>query len=72
MDMPKDFMPEAGIAANLPELTDGPGRYRVSGVDRESKMDTSLVLRADSAANAKVKAELEGVIVTAVEFVGRF
>jgi hypothetical protein len=44
----------------------GPTRFRVVGVDRESKYDTELVVVAQSAANAKVKAELEGVIVTDV------
>jgi hypothetical protein len=55
----------------FPVIADGPGRYRVSGVDRESKMDTSLVVRADSPENAKVKGELEGIVVTRVEFQGR-
>jgi hypothetical protein len=42
------------------------GRFEVSGVDRESKMDTTTYVTADSAANARVKAELDGIIVTQV------
>jgi hypothetical protein len=47
--------------------TDGPGKYCIKGVDRETKMDTTLHIHAESAANAKVKAELEGVIVTSLQ-----
>lgn len=46
--------------------TDGPGRYMIVGVDRESKMDTTWHVQASSAANAKAKAELEGIVVTDV------
>jgi hypothetical protein len=46
--------------------TDGPGKYRVEGVDRKTEMDTTLHVHADSAANAKVKAELQDIVVTAV------
>ena len=42
------------------------GKYEVFGVDRQSKLDTSWVVTASSEANARVKAELEGIIVTAV------
>lgn len=45
----------------------GPGRFKVSGVERATKKDTVWYCEADSAANAQVKAELEGIIVTAVE-----
>lgn len=47
-----------------------PGRYEVIGVDRESKLDTTLVVNADSEANAKVKAELEGIIATQIKRIG--
>jgi hypothetical protein len=47
--------------------TDGPGKYCIKGVDRESKMDTTLHIQAESAANAKVKAELDGVVVTSIQ-----
>ncbi len=42
------------------------GRFRVVGVDRESKLDTSLVVHAESTANARAKGELQGIIVTNV------
>lgn len=50
----------------LAEAPVSPGRFRVSGVDRESRLDTTWYCDADSEANAKVKAELEGIIVTSV------
>lgn len=43
------------------------GRYKVTGVDRESGLDTTWYCQADSPANAHVKAELQGIIVTNVE-----
>jgi hypothetical protein len=46
--------------------TDGPGRYRINGVNRATKQDATVEVDADSAANAKVKAELDGIIVTSV------
>ena len=36
-------------------------------VDRQTKMDTTWNVRAVNEANAKVKAELEGIVVTSVE-----
>jgi hypothetical protein len=42
-------------------------RYRIDGVDRETKLGMTFHIESDSAANAKVKAELEGVIVTSVQ-----
>jgi hypothetical protein len=61
--------------ADLADLADlvtpadlvGPGRFVVKGVDRETRMDTQWVCEAESEANARVKAELEGIVVTAVE-----
>ncbi len=50
--------------------TDGPGRFALYGVDRETAMDTRIVIDADSADNAKVKAELRGVLVTRIERIG--
>jgi hypothetical protein len=44
----------------------GRGRYRVAGVVAETKVDVTLHVDADSPANAKVKAELSGVVVTDV------
>lgn len=61
---PKD----AGL--NPRDATDGPGQFRVVGVNRESGKDAELVIDAQSIANAKVKAELTGLIVTDVKRVG--
>ena len=40
--------------------------FTVKGVDRESGFDTELTVHADTADNARIKAELKGVVVTAV------
>jgi len=39
-------------------------QFKIAGVDKESQLDTELVVEADTEANAKVKAELRGVVVT--------
>ena len=49
------------------EIGTGPGNYRVVGVVRSTGTDTKMHLYAESPANAKVKAELRGVIVTDIE-----
>ncbi len=54
-----------GLPVDLP--ADKPGKFRVSGVDRESGLDAVLYIDAESAPNARVKAELRGMIVTQVE-----
>jgi hypothetical protein len=56
------------VAAMPPPLgtASGEGHYQVAGVDRETKMDTVWHTHAASAANAKVKGELQGIIVTEV------
>lgn len=41
-------------------------RFTVLGVHRETGQDAQLAIEADSAANAKVKAEIQGVTVTRV------
>ncbi|NQV80625.1 MAG: hypothetical protein HQ495_08725 [Alphaproteobacteria bacterium] len=41
-------------------------RYTIRGVDRETGMDTERSILADTPANAKVKAELKGIVVTEV------
>ena len=69
--MPAGYAPEPELPPAIATGNHGPGRYKVSGVDRASKMDTSMVIHAESATNAKVKGELEGIIVTSVEFVGK-
>ncbi len=48
-------------------VADGPGRYRVEGVHKQTKMDISKYIQADSAANAKVNAELDGMVVTSIK-----
>jgi hypothetical protein len=45
---------------------DQPGRFRVIGVDRASGYDTHIDVSADSEANAKVKGELAGIVVTRI------
>ncbi len=50
----------------IPILPDGPGQYRIQGVHRETKMDISKYIQADSAANARVKAELDDIVVTSI------
>jgi hypothetical protein len=45
-------------------VDDGPGRYRIEGVDRATRMDTTFRIEAQSKANAVAKAELQGVVVT--------
>ena len=50
----------------IPAAADGPGKYRVVGVDKATRADRELTVEAASRDNAQVKAELEGVIVTSV------
>ena len=45
---------------------DGVGTYRVVGVDKHTRADRELSIEAASRANAQVKAELDGIIVTSV------
>jgi hypothetical protein len=59
--------PIAGHAFPVQAIEDGPGKFRVVGVDRDSGMDVTDHIDAASAANAKVKAELRGIVVTRVE-----
>jgi hypothetical protein len=47
-------------------MADGPGRFCVLGVDRTTRMDRELVIAAASLENARIKAELEGIIVTRI------
>ena len=70
---PSAQRPKGYYGAKVLSMPAGPpgGRYKVRGVDRASKMDTSMVVTADSAENTKVKGELEGIVVTKVEWQGR-
>ena len=43
-----------------------PGSWEVLGVDRASGMDTRIRVEAETAANARAKGELKGMIVTEV------
>jgi len=47
-------------------VVDEPGMFCVEGVDKATKMDTTWRCRAGSEANARIKAELEGIIVTRI------
>jgi hypothetical protein len=47
--------------------TDGPGKFRITGVDQRTSLDVTDYITADSAANAKVKAELRGIVVTKID-----
>ncbi len=55
-----------GFEATPVAYADGPGSYRVAGVDKQSRADRDIIVQADSRANAQVKAELDGIIVTSV------
>src|SRR4051812_35541525 len=51
-------------------VVDGPGKFIVIGVDRTTRADKQITLDAASAENARVKAELEGIVVTEVRRIG--
>jgi hypothetical protein len=50
----------------LPAQPDGPGSYRVIGVDRATREDKDITIEAASSDNPRVNAELEGIVVTEV------
>jgi hypothetical protein len=58
-------LPEA--AAKIGTHESGTFSFRIIGVDRNTGLDRTWVTRAATEANAKVKGELQGIIVTAVE-----
>lgn len=66
----KEQRPARGSAsdsgAQIAPADDGPGMFRVVGVKREDGSDTVTEIQAQSMANAKVKAELAGLVVTDV------
>ena len=43
-----------------------PSRYRIDGIDKQTSMDTTWYCHANSPENAKIKAELQGIIVSNV------
>jgi ABC-type antimicrobial peptide transport system permease subunit len=45
----------------------GPGKFRITGIDSTTKMDTAWYCEVVSEANAKIKGELEGIIVTQID-----
>jgi hypothetical protein len=64
-----DVVPVAarsGPAVPVQEIGRGPGRYRIVGVVAATGTDIQMYLHAETPANAKVKAELKGVVVTDV------
>jgi hypothetical protein len=58
--------PRAAFPVVLTAEADGAGTYRVVGVDKNTRGDRELTIDAASRANAQVKAELDGIIVTSV------
>jgi hypothetical protein len=66
-DTRNDYVPPSGFPVVQAESGDGPGRFRIAGVDRTSGADVTDHIAAESAANARVKAELRGIVVTKVE-----
>ncbi|MGD0387824.1 MAG: hypothetical protein ABSC42_02620 [Tepidisphaeraceae bacterium] len=63
--IPHDY-PGVTVIPDYSPTTDGPGRYRIEGVNRATKEDVVREIQANSAANAKAKAELDDILVTAV------
>lgn len=53
-----------GVRPEILLRDDRPGRYRILGVVAATGTDTKMYIEAESLANARVKAELRGVIVT--------
>jgi membrane protein YdbS with pleckstrin-like domain len=41
-------------------------KFTIRGVDKDSRFDTNLIVEADTEGNARVKAELQGIVVTEV------
>lgn len=65
---PTTSAPRPSAGTTYSPITQRPvGQYRVRGVDRATKMDTTWVCTAESPENAKAKGELEGILVTSVE-----
>jgi hypothetical protein len=58
---------ESGQPVPVQDIGRGPGRYRILGVVAATGTDIQMYVSAETPANAKVKAELKGVIVTEVE-----
>jgi len=54
-------------AVPVTDSNDGPGRYRIAGVVRKTGVDIKMHVEAATMANARAKAELNGVLVTGIE-----
>jgi hypothetical protein len=65
-ESPTAFPVVADPVPALPISNDGPGRYRIVGVVAATGTDTKMFVEAETLANAKVKAELRGVVVTEI------
>lgn len=48
------------------DVSDGPGTFEVKGANRETRTDAVQNYEAENPANAKIKAELDGIIVSSV------
>lgn len=55
----------APAARSQPPAASSVKRYRIDGIDKESKMETTGFYEASTEANARAKAELDGILVTA-------
>ena len=59
--------PSGGFPVAPSSYPAGPAQYKVFGVDRQTRMDRVWPCTAESPENARVKGELEGIVVTRVE-----
>jgi hypothetical protein len=64
--MKRPAAPPAAFPVVTSAEADGPGSYRVVGVDRATRADRDVTIEAASRANAQVKAELDGMVVTSL------
>lgn len=54
-------------SSGFPVQSAGPSRFKISGVRKDTRQDVTWFCVADSPENARIKAELEGIIVSAIE-----
>lgn len=64
----EEVKPVASSDDAIAAMIDAPRvkRFRVSGIDRQSKLETTGYYEASTEANARAKAELDGILVTAI------
>jgi hypothetical protein len=60
-------MPAPPVRSRNGKKNKMPPSFKITGIDRDTRMDTTWHVKAESEANARVKAELEGIIVTEIE-----